>query len=152
MVSGLGNGMRICGGVVVSSVRSAERWGWEFVEYSIPEKPAYLDERYRPVRSVVPRRDVSEARRVAWSATASVIGWLICATARPMRLAAEAIRAGKLGRLTFASWRFGGEPGTSVHPHANLIETQCHGLDLRWSAATTPPTPTPAPACWRSTG
>ena len=50
--------------------------------------------------------------------------------ARPMVLAAQALRAGKLGRLTFATWRFGGEPGTSAHPHANLIETQCHGLDL----------------------
>ena len=50
--------------------------------------------------------------------------------ARPMRLAAEAVRDGRLGRLTFATWRFGGEPGTSAHPHANLIETQCHGLDL----------------------
>jgi myo-inositol 2-dehydrogenase / D-chiro-inositol 1-dehydrogenase len=50
--------------------------------------------------------------------------------ARPMRLAAEAIGAGGLGRLTFATWRFGGEPGTSDHPYANLIETQCHGLDL----------------------
>jgi myo-inositol 2-dehydrogenase/D-chiro-inositol 1-dehydrogenase len=50
--------------------------------------------------------------------------------ARPMRLAAAAIRENRLGRLTFALWRFGGEPGTSSHPHANLIETQCHGLDL----------------------
>jgi predicted dehydrogenase len=50
--------------------------------------------------------------------------------ARPMRLAAEAIGSGGLGRLTFATWRFGGEPGTSDHPYANLIETQCHGLDL----------------------
>jgi predicted dehydrogenase len=50
--------------------------------------------------------------------------------ARPMRLAAEAVDAGGLGRLTFATWRFGGEPGTSPHPYANLIETQCHGLDL----------------------
>jgi predicted dehydrogenase len=50
--------------------------------------------------------------------------------ARPMRLAAEAIGAGGLGRLTFATWRFGGEPGTSSHPYANLIETQCHGFDL----------------------
>jgi predicted dehydrogenase len=50
--------------------------------------------------------------------------------ARPMRLAVDAIDAGKLGRLTFATWRFGGEPGTSPHPYANLIETQCHGLDL----------------------
>ena len=50
--------------------------------------------------------------------------------ARPMRLAADAIRAGRVGQLTFATWRFGGEPGTSADPHANLIETQCHGLDL----------------------
>jgi predicted dehydrogenase len=50
--------------------------------------------------------------------------------ARPMRLAAEAIGTGGLGRLTFATWRFGGEPGTSSHRYANLIETQCHGLDL----------------------
>jgi myo-inositol 2-dehydrogenase / D-chiro-inositol 1-dehydrogenase len=50
--------------------------------------------------------------------------------ARPMRLAVDAIDSGKVGRLTFATWRFGGEPGTSPHPYANLIETQCHGLDL----------------------
>jgi myo-inositol 2-dehydrogenase / D-chiro-inositol 1-dehydrogenase len=42
----------------------------------------------------------------------------------------EVIRAGGLGELVFATWRFGGEPGTSSHPHANLIETQCHGLDM----------------------
>ena len=45
-------------------------------------------------------------------------------------MAADAVRAGDLGELVFATWRFGGEPGTSSHPHANLIETQCHGLDL----------------------
>jgi hypothetical protein len=45
-------------------------------------------------------------------------------------MAADAIRAGDLGELVFATWRFGGEPGTSAHPHANLIETQCHGLDM----------------------
>ncbi|HYN95792.1 MAG TPA: Gfo/Idh/MocA family oxidoreductase [Pilimelia sp.] len=50
--------------------------------------------------------------------------------AEPMRLAAAALAAGDLGQVTFASWRFGGDPGTSAHPHANLIETQCHGLDL----------------------
>ncbi|WP_433062934.1 Gfo/Idh/MocA family protein [Dactylosporangium sp. CS-033363] len=50
--------------------------------------------------------------------------------ARPVRMAAAAIGAGDLGRLTFATWRFGGEAGTSAHPHANLIETQCHGLDM----------------------
>ncbi|UVI33185.1 Gfo/Idh/MocA family protein [Paenibacillus spongiae] len=49
--------------------------------------------------------------------------------AKPVQLAREAILAGKLGDLTFASWRFGGE-GTSSHPHANLIETQCHGFDM----------------------
>jgi predicted dehydrogenase len=50
--------------------------------------------------------------------------------ATPVRLAARAVRDGTLGPVVFATWRFGGEPGTSSHPHANLIETQCHGLDL----------------------
>jgi myo-inositol 2-dehydrogenase / D-chiro-inositol 1-dehydrogenase len=50
--------------------------------------------------------------------------------ARPVRLAAEVINQGELGDLAFATWRFGGESGTSRHPHANLIETQCHGFDL----------------------
>lgn len=49
--------------------------------------------------------------------------------AKPVQLAYEAIRTGKLGELTFASWRFGGD-GASDHPHANLIETQCHGFDM----------------------
>jgi Oxidoreductase family, C-terminal alpha/beta domain len=50
--------------------------------------------------------------------------------ATPVAMAADAIRAGDLGELVFATWRFGGEAGTSSHPHANLIETQCHGLDM----------------------
>ncbi|MCC3375035.1 Gfo/Idh/MocA family protein [Cohnella sp. REN36] len=49
--------------------------------------------------------------------------------AKPVELALAAIRAGRLGEPTFASWRFGGE-GASDHPHANLIETQCHGFDM----------------------
>lgn len=49
--------------------------------------------------------------------------------AKPVELARSAIQAGRLGELTFASWRFGGE-GASDHPHANLIETQCHGFDM----------------------
>jgi predicted dehydrogenase len=49
--------------------------------------------------------------------------------ARPVQLAHEAIMDGRLGQLVFATWRFGGE-GSSDHPHANLIETQCHGFDL----------------------
>ncbi|HEY3269182.1 MAG TPA: Gfo/Idh/MocA family oxidoreductase [Armatimonadota bacterium] len=49
--------------------------------------------------------------------------------ARPVRMAKEAIDAGRLGEIVFATWRFGGE-GQSDHPHANLIETQCHGIDM----------------------
>jgi myo-inositol 2-dehydrogenase / D-chiro-inositol 1-dehydrogenase len=49
--------------------------------------------------------------------------------AKPVRLAYQAIQDGKLGEITHASWRFGGEANVSPHPHANLIETQCHGFD-----------------------
>ncbi len=49
--------------------------------------------------------------------------------ARPVQLAHQAIEAGRLGEINFATWRFGGE-GASDHPHANLIETQCHGFDM----------------------
>jgi myo-inositol 2-dehydrogenase / D-chiro-inositol 1-dehydrogenase len=50
--------------------------------------------------------------------------------ARPVALAADAVGAGRLGELVLATWRFGGDPGTGPHAHANLIETQCHGLDM----------------------
>jgi predicted dehydrogenase len=50
--------------------------------------------------------------------------------ARPVQMAKAAIDDGRLGAISFATWRFGGEAGTSAHPHANLIETQCHGLDM----------------------
>ena len=49
--------------------------------------------------------------------------------AKPVQLAKDAIDAGRLGELIFATWRFGGE-GVGEHPHANLIETQCHGFDM----------------------
>lgn len=49
--------------------------------------------------------------------------------AHPVQLARQAIEANRLGDITFATWRFGGE-GASDHPHANLIETQCHGFDM----------------------
>jgi myo-inositol 2-dehydrogenase/D-chiro-inositol 1-dehydrogenase len=49
--------------------------------------------------------------------------------AKPLRLARETIEEGRLGNLTHAIWRFGGEANISPHPHANLIETQCHGFD-----------------------
>jgi predicted dehydrogenase len=48
--------------------------------------------------------------------------------AKPMQLARQAIEAGRIGELVFSTWRFGGE-GRSDHPHANLIETQCHAFD-----------------------
>ncbi len=49
--------------------------------------------------------------------------------AKAMRLAKDCIAAGKLGEIIHAVWRFGGEANVSPHPHANLIETQCHGFD-----------------------
>ncbi len=48
----------------------------------------------------------------------------------PVQMAKAAVEAGELGPISFATWRFGGEIGDSEHPHANLIETQCHGLDM----------------------
>ncbi len=50
--------------------------------------------------------------------------------ARPVRMAREAIEHDLLGDVVFATWRFGGEPSGTPHPHANLIETQCHGFDM----------------------
>ncbi len=52
--------------------------------------------------------------------------------ARPLQLAKQKIESGEVGEVVFATWRFGGE-GASDHPHANLIETQCHAFDqLEW--------------------
>ncbi|HEX6708927.1 MAG TPA: Gfo/Idh/MocA family oxidoreductase [Rubrobacter sp.] len=50
--------------------------------------------------------------------------------AGPVRMAQEAIQNGLLGDVVFATWRFGGEASGTPHPHANLIETQCHGFDM----------------------
>lgn len=50
--------------------------------------------------------------------------------AEPVQRARAAIEAGELGEIVFATWRFGGEPNFGASPHANLIETQCHGLDM----------------------
>ena len=49
--------------------------------------------------------------------------------AQPVARAYRAIRERRLGDLLFATWRFGGEGGTS-HPFNNLIETQCHAFDM----------------------
>lgn len=50
--------------------------------------------------------------------------------AEPVERAKALIDAGELGELIFATWRFGGEANHGNSPHANLIETQCHGFDL----------------------
>ena len=50
--------------------------------------------------------------------------------AEPVQRAKAAIDAGELGDIVFATWRFGGEPNFGASPHANLIETQVHGLDM----------------------
>ena len=50
--------------------------------------------------------------------------------AEPVARLHRAISAGELGDLVFATWRFGGEPNFGTSPHANLLETQVHGLDL----------------------
>jgi myo-inositol 2-dehydrogenase/D-chiro-inositol 1-dehydrogenase len=48
--------------------------------------------------------------------------------AMPLRLARQAVAEGRMGEITFAWWRFGGNGGSGP-PFANLIETQCHGFD-----------------------
>ena len=50
--------------------------------------------------------------------------------AEPVQRALAAVSAGQLGDPVFATWRFGGEANHGQSPHANLIETQCHGLDM----------------------
>ena len=50
--------------------------------------------------------------------------------AKPAQMTKAAIEDGRLGQLVFVTWRFGGEGGRGGHPHANLIETQCHGFDM----------------------
>jgi predicted dehydrogenase len=50
--------------------------------------------------------------------------------AEPVARAKAAIDAGEIGAPVFATWRFGGEANHGTSPHANLIETQCHGFDM----------------------
>lgn len=50
--------------------------------------------------------------------------------ATPVQRASNAVTSGALGNVAFATWRFGGDPGSGRHPYANLIETQCHGFDM----------------------
>ena len=77
--------------------------------------------------------DLAEADRLLAEAAARDLFFAINFNhryARPVQKAHAAISSGSLGDITFATWRFGGEIGTSAHPHANLIETQCHGFDM----------------------
>jgi len=50
--------------------------------------------------------------------------------ARTVELARDALDSGRVGEIKVVSWRFGGEGSTEHHPYANLIETQCHAIDL----------------------
>ncbi len=50
--------------------------------------------------------------------------------AEPVLRAKAAIDAGELGEVVFVTWRFGGEPNIGTEPFGNLVETQCHGLDM----------------------
>jgi predicted dehydrogenase len=50
--------------------------------------------------------------------------------AEPVLRLRTAVDSGELGDLVFVTWRFGGEANHGTSPHANLIETQCHGFDL----------------------
>lgn len=50
--------------------------------------------------------------------------------AEPVLRLKAALDAGDLGEVVFVTWRFGGEANIGTSPHANLIETQVHGLDL----------------------
>jgi predicted dehydrogenase len=77
--------------------------------------------------------DLDEADRLLAAAAAQDLFFALNFNHRyavPVQMAHRAIHAGELGQLVFATWRFGGEVGTSAHPHANLIETQCHGFDM----------------------
>jgi myo-inositol 2-dehydrogenase / D-chiro-inositol 1-dehydrogenase len=77
--------------------------------------------------------DVNEADRLLQAAERSGSFFAINFNhryAEPVQRAQAAVQSGQLGDIVFATWRFGGETGTSRHPHANLIETQCHGLDM----------------------
>ena len=50
----------------------------------------------------------------------------------PCLKAKETIEKGKLGVPVFAHWRFGHGWGSQFinHPHTNLIEAQCHGINM----------------------
>ncbi len=102
------------------------------------------EEHYAPTLHLLQRRvpllvekplvfDLAEADRLIAAAAEADVFFGINFNhryAEPVQRARAAILAGELGELVFATWRFGGEANMAASPHANLIETQCHGLDM----------------------
>ncbi|MDR2381863.1 MAG: Gfo/Idh/MocA family oxidoreductase [Bifidobacteriaceae bacterium] len=77
--------------------------------------------------------DVAQGRQLIAEAAARDLFFAINFNhryAEPVQRAKAAIDQGKLGELVFGLWRFGGEANFGTEPHAGLIETQCHGLDM----------------------
>lgn len=50
--------------------------------------------------------------------------------AKPVQLAYRAIQDKRIGKLAFAIWKLGQYGVCRHHKYENVIETQCHGLDL----------------------
>lgn len=78
---------------------------------------------------------LEEAERLAQAAEEKHLFFAIDFEQRysiPCLKAKEAIEAGRLGTPVFAHWRFGHGWGTQFidHLHTNLIEAQCHGINM----------------------
>ncbi|MCH2373663.1 MAG: Gfo/Idh/MocA family oxidoreductase [Planctomycetes bacterium] len=77
--------------------------------------------------------DLAEARSLLEEAKSRDLFFAINFNHRysePFLRAKRLIDESKVGEITFASWRFGGNHDyTFDHPHAHLIETECHGID-----------------------
>lgn len=118
--------------------RMLERESPDLVSVVLPNQ-AHFDVTLRLIRAGVPLLvekplvfELKEADILMNEAAKKNLFFAICFNhryAKPIQLAKQAVDGGRLGEMTFASWRFGGE-GASSHPHANLIETQCHGFDM----------------------
>lgn len=50
--------------------------------------------------------------------------------AKPVQLAHKAIQDKRIGKIAFALWKLGQYGVCRNHTYENVIETQCHGLDL----------------------
>lgn len=49
---------------------------------------------------------------------------------KPVQMAYDSIRKGKLGNVVYFNWKLGQYGISKKNKYGNLIETQCHGLDL----------------------